>query len=114
MLRRASGIPNSLCNPFGGRRRELTPRVCCLAEPSSEWRRDATISISVFPKICFAEAFCLNPVQDKRIHLRSENFLKVIRETRPARCIAMQHAYLRVEPHRNQGYAAFRLANRVD
>src|ERR1700733_2501635 len=114
MLRRASGIPKSLCDPFGDGRCEPTPRVRCLTEPSSQWRSDATISVSVFPKICFTEAFCLNPVQHKRIHLRSENFLKVIRETRPARCIAMQHAYLRVEPHRNQGYAAFRLANRVD
>jgi hypothetical protein len=71
-----------------------SPRPCIrgLAELDDERGADATITLPVFPKISFAEAFRLNPVQNKRIHLRSENFLKVIRETRAVRCVTMQEA----------------------
>jgi hypothetical protein len=95
---RTSGrIPKGLCYPFGGGRRESTPRFRCLTQPFSQWRPDAAIPVSVLPKVCFAEKLRLHPVKHERINCPSEDFLKVIREARVVRYVAMQQANLRVQ-----------------
>src|SRR5271163_3945831 len=108
------GRPKSLGNVFCNRSNEPAPGIRSLTELYCQRGSDATITISIFPKVGSAQRLALKPIKDEGVTLRATNFHKVAAQGISARGVAMEQTDFWQKAHGKCRYCRFRFQNRIE